>query len=378
MTKNSKLVTVISSAILAVIMAAAIVIGILGGVQGWGVFNGSASVSDSKTVTVSVSQYLYKTEGDALKAECDKAFENIDVLHVTDGEMSGDESEIVYVFAAEENVAKAVENLENAFAELTKEEGKWNGYDIKVTVNQVQTQNVLTKDYVLRGCIAGVVIAVLAFAYVALRHQWVKGIVAGACALLAMLTTTAIVLATRILVTPAVAYAIAASSLLTLVAVLFNLNKLSNNAAKEEETTAEELVATSIAGKEIVLTTVLLGLAVVVMGVLGGTQFAWLSVSALVAIVVAAFFGLVYAPVLCVPVQQAADKKAALRTNYKGAKKTSLKIKDLFKKKEKVEEEPVAKAEQAEETVETVEEPVEETETVEEAVETEETEKNED
>ena len=331
MIKNSKLVTVLTSAILAVIIAAAIAVGILGGVQGWGVFNGSADISDSKTVTVSVSQFLYKTESDALKAECDKAFENMDVLYITEGEMSGDESEIVYVFATEQNVASAVSTLESTFAELAK-------------------------DYVLRGCLAGALIAVLAFAYVALRHQWMNGAVAGGCAILAMLTTTAIVLVARVFVTPAIAYAIAASAFLTLVAVLFNLNKLSAKGETTEET-AEEAVASSIAVKEIVLTTVLLGVAVVVTGILGGTQYAWLAVSALIAIVVSAFFGLIYAPVLFVPVQKVLAQKGALRSRYQGAKKTSMKLKNLFTKKEKAEEQPVEEAQ--EEAVETAEEETE-------------------
>lgn len=376
MIKNSKLVTVLTSAILAVIMAAAIVVGILGGVQGWGVFNGSANISDSKTVTVSVSQYLYKTESDALKAECDKAFDGLDVLYITEGEMSGDESEIVYVFSAKADVTSSVSSLENAFVELTKEGAKWNGYNIKVTENQVNTQSVLAKDYVLRGCIAGAVIAVLAFAYVALRHQWMRGAIAGGCALLAMLTTTAIILVARVFVTPAIAYAIAASALLTLIAVLFNFNKLS----AQSEAEAEDAVASSIAVKEIVLTTVLLGLAVIVAGILGSTQYAWLAVSAVIAIIVAAFFGLVYAPVLCVPVQKALAQRGALRSNYQGAQKTSMKLKKLFTKKEKAEEKPVEETQTKEvEETETAEvepeteevEEVEEVEAVEEETETE-------
>lgn len=363
--KKAKFVTILSSAILAVILLAAVAVGTLCGLKGWGVFNGSASVSDTKTVTVSVSQYLYQTEMDAIEDECDKAFKSVNVVQTIKGEMSGDVSEIVYVFDADENIDAATKALKESFAALTGADGAWNGWDVKVSVNEAKATGTVAKNYVLRGCIAGAVIAVIALAYVAVRYKWRMGIVAGVCVLLAMATTAALLIVTRILVTPAVAYVIAASALLTALTVMLNLSKLRNNLKSESaiDKSAEELVSESVAEKEILLVTIFLGVALLLTGILGGTSLAWFCLAAIVGLIVAVFMGLVYSPALMLPMQKATAKRAAMNADYKGAKKTSFKVKKLFAKKEapveEKAEEPVSEV--AEEAVEE-ETPVEETE----------------
>ena len=86
----------------------------------------------------------------------------------------------------------------------------------------------------------------------------------------------------------------------------------------------------------------------------------------IVAVLAAAFIGLIYVPALYLPFKKVADNSPA-KDGYIGAQKTSTKIKKIFTKKTKEVEVPVEEVVETEEvaTEETVEEaPAEETEEV--------------
>ena len=190
-----------------------------------------------------------------------------------------------------------------------------------------------------------------------------------------MLVTGAIVILARIPVTASVVYAIMASAIVTIVTTLFTFNKLRDTLKSEEKSSdAEELVASSIATKEIVIFTAILGGAILLVCIPAGVSAAWFALSAFIGVLVAAFIGLMFAPALYLPVQVAMNAKAASMTKhgYKGAKKAEKAIApQAVEVKAEVKEEvaepaPVEEA-PAEESVEevteeVVEEPVEETE----------------
>lgn len=365
LTKTVKKTTLLSI-ILAVILAAAIVVGIVCGVQGYGVFNQSALLKDSKTLTVSVNQGVYLTKLEDVEDYCEEAFEDLDIAYEIKGEMTGDESEIVYVFdskTSETDLAEAKKALEDKFAALVDpENGEWKGSFITVAANSEEAVKVLAKNYVLRGVIAGVVLAVLVFAYVALRYRLNMGILAAVCILLGVALTAAIAILTRIPVTASVTYVLAVSGLLSAVMTLLTLNKIrANSKAENAEQSAEDSAISSIATKEILLFTVLGGAALVIVGAVATAGVRWFAVLALIALLVSAFMGLVYAPSLYIPLKKAADKKP-VKDAYVGAKKTSSKVKKLFAKKEaEVKEEPTAEEAPVEETpAEAEEAPVEE------------------
>ena len=100
--KKATLFTVI----LTVILAAAIVIGAILG------FNPGKTVSDDKTITVSINKFTYDTQIDVVEEECEKIFGSEKVSYQVKGEMSGDESEIVYVFEDGANLADVEKALE--------------------------------------------------------------------------------------------------------------------------------------------------------------------------------------------------------------------------------------------------------------------------
>ena len=360
LTKTVKKTTLLSI-IVAVILAAAIAVGVICGVKGCGVFNKSVLLKDSKTLTVSLNQYAYLTQIEDVEAECEKAFEGLDIAYEVKGEMTGDESELLYVFNSDADLTAAKTALETRFAELAADE--WKGTFINVSANSEKAVKVLAKDYVLRGVIAGVVMAVLVFAYVAIRYRLNMGVLAAVCTALGVALTAAIIILTRIPVTAAVTYVLAVSGLVSAVTTLLTLNKIRANSKTEDGAaqSAEELVFSSVATKEILSLAAVGGVALIIVGACATAGVRWFVALALISLLVATFIGLVYAPSLYIPMKKAADKKP-VKDAYVGAKKTSGKLRKA--KKENVvpaEETPVEPVEEvpAEESV--AEETVEET-----------------
>ncbi|MBQ8394640.1 MAG: hypothetical protein IJX49_03610 [Clostridia bacterium] len=312
--RKSTLLTVI----IVIILALATVLGAIFG------FHKNAVVSDTQMLTVSVSQYLYRSDMEKLKDECDKALSSVDVVYEIYGEMDGDESEIVFVFNDTEDVTEARKKLVERFEFMTSEGGSWEGWTITVGLTPSKTVSSLAKGYVVRGIIAAAVIAVLALVYAVIRYKWCMGLTVGLCTLLGMGLTTAVILICRVLVTSTVMYAIIGSGLMTAIAVLFTFNKLRANLKSESaaDKSVEDVVVESIAVKEVLLFGGLLGIALFLIGILGGSALAWFSLSSVIGLVVAAFLGLVYAPAVYLPLRKCADNMAANnpKSGYKAVK----------------------------------------------------------
>ncbi|MBQ8295090.1 MAG: hypothetical protein IJX87_01505 [Clostridia bacterium] len=353
------------SVIIAVILVAACALGIV-----FGGFNGDASMKNANTITVTMNTFAYNNQLDEVQDVCDDAFASFDVVKVIKGGMSGDECELVYVFDEDVDLTAVKTNLRNTFDAKTADGAEWDGTFITVSSAKENVSAVLAQHYVLRGVIAGVVFAVLAFAYVALRYNLRVGIVSGIVTLVGMAVTAALVMLVRIPVTASVAYAVAASGLLSAATALLTFAKIRANEQIGEK--AEDAIGNNVAVKEIGLLTLLGVVAFVLIGgasaIFGGlTAIVWFSVAVVVAFVVAAFMGMVYAPALYLPFKKAVDAKNVGRTksDYVGAVKTSTKVKKTYEKKkaapveekkaEDVKEEPVKEV--AEEKVEEVVEP---------------------
>ena len=347
--------TGILSMILGTILAVALVIGIVFG------FNGSMKIKDSKTLTVSLNQYAYVTKADDVEKECEKAFGKLDYKYQINGEMDGDESEIVYVF--DKDVKDA--DLQAAKTVLDAVFATWEGSFVSVTIGNEKVVQVLPNGYVWRGLVAGGVFVVLAFAYVALRYNLKTGIVTAIASALGGLLTAALLILTRIPVTTSVAYVLAASALLATVTTLLSFNKIRANKNQE--------VCENIAMKEILLLTVLLGGSLILVGALATVSTRWFAVAALVGTLVASFIGMIYAPSLYAVVKNL-EVGGKTKSGYVGAKKTFAKEKVIVATEIGTEVASVVegKMEEVEELPQTEEIPVEVAEeTVEEVVETE-------
>ena len=344
------------SGVIVGLVIAATVVGIFVG------FNGMATVESGKKVVVSVDPNIYQVETskEDIKAICDKALDG--ELYVLEGD-DGSSGQLIYAFDEDANVSKAVEALNATFKELTKDGAKYATLTLHATEVSEEVKANYAEGYVVRAAIAGVVLSVLAFAYVAIRHNWRMGSVAAICVAASMLLTGAIVIVTRIPVTVSVAYAIMLAGLATAINVLFVLNKL-RAALKSEDASkdVEELVVSSVAVKEIAVFSAILGVAILLVGIPAGATAAWFAVSAFVGVVVSAAMGLIYAPALCYPMQQAiaAKEASATKHGYKGAKKGEKPAPKAEPKKEEVKKEEPKKEEVAPVTETKEEAPVEE------------------
>ena len=350
--------TSILTAILTFIVAAAVAVAIIFGVKGWGVFNKSAVLDDSNTLTISMNQYAYLTTLDTVEDACEEVFDDLKVAYQMKGEMSGDESEIVYVFADDVDLAKVESDLEAKFTEMQKPDGALDGVLITVASNSEETLEVLAKDYALRGVIAAVVMVAVVYIYAAIRFGIAKGVLAAVGTLYSMALTTAVVLLARIPVTASISYVIATAGLLGAVVSMLSLNKIKATEKTEAaaELSAEEVVTSSFACKEVAPIFYIATAALAVLAIVAPISVKWFALSAFVALVMAVVAGLFLVPSLYIPVKAKADKQP--KPGYVGAKKTSTKEKKSYKKVAApvVEEAPVE--ETAEEVVE--EAPVEE------------------
>ena len=345
--------TTLWSVIIAIVLAAAIVVCAVFG------FNKDLALKDSKTMTVSLNAYIYNTQLEEVKEDLE---ETLNANYVLEGSMSGDVSELLFVFDSDADLTALKAEVESYLADKKANAEGWANAKYSVSVSEEVATAVLAKHYVLRAAIAGAVLAVLAFVYVAIRYNLAGGIVAGVSVLLSMLLTAALIVLTRVYVTSTAAYAIGFAGLLTAAAVLFTLNKI--RAAQKEEGTS---VAEAVAAKETLYVAAVVAAGMILVGVLGGAAAFWFAASALLAVVAAVAISLVFAPAMYLSVQSTFDKKPA-KAGYQGAVKTSTKEKKVFVKKAKAVEAPVEEAveEPAEEVVEeapveeAVEEPAEE------------------
>lgn len=349
------------------VVLVASMIAIIFGVKGIGAFNKSALIDDANTLTVSMNQYAYLTEIDTVEDVCEEVFDGLKVAYQKGGEMTGDESELVYVFDSETSLRRAENALEDKIGELQVEDGALFGTTITVASNSEKTVAYLAKNYVLRGVIAGIVLVAAIYVYAAIRFGIARGIVAAVSTFFGLALTVSVVILTRIPVTASVSYVFAMAALLSAALSMISLNKLAATEKSEsaKDMSAEEVIEASTACKAVMPISLLTAGSLVILALVATTAVKWFALVALVAVIAATLVGLIYTPALCLPFMKAAEKKPA-KDAYVGAVKTSTKQKKVFQKKEEVKAAPVEAP--AEETVEEAVEEVAE-EVVEEACE---------
>ncbi len=329
------------AALIALLAVAAIVVGIV-----FGGFNKDVSLQDHNTLTVSVNTFLYNTKKEDVREACENKFGDLKANYVVEGTMQGADNELVFVFNDDADLSSVKTALTEYFKEAVKTGGAFEGGEITVSTAKEAAVAVLAKHYVLRGVIAGAILAVLAFAYVAIRQQnWWIGMLVGISTLLGMVTAASLVMLARIPVTAAIGSVIAIGGLLTVVVTMLSFGKINAKKKEEAEISREELVATSVAWKEVAVLAGLLVVGLVLIGIVGKTAAIWFALSALCAVVGSVFVGLAFAPAAYLTAQKIVDKRP-VREGYVGAKKTSNRIKKLFTKKT-VEEAPVEETEEA-------------------------------
>lgn len=322
--------------------------------------SGHVSNGSYQTLTVSITMgsEQYKAKRADIEAVCEDVIGELDYEYTYGAEISKQQHELVFVFKTTEKLAEVSQNLQNAFDEKTEYQMNF----IKVETHQEVVLETLPDGYILRGVIAGVVMAVLAFAYVAIVHKLWNAIVAFVSMGLAAALTCAVVLLTRIPVTATVFYAVEFSLLLTAVLVLFIVSKLRKEEKENNEKAVQDVdaLAETVDFRAGITLCAALLVAMAVLAIVGAfcaTNFVAFAAIAAIAILMSAFSAFVFAPALYLPLRAVFAQSAAERARYdykKGAKK------EKKAKAAKKTQAPVA--ETAEAPVE--ETPVEETEEV--------------
>ena len=298
------------SVIMAIVLALSIAITAIFGV------NYAATVNDQNTLTVTINSFFYNNRLDDVKDVCEKEFEKLSVAYTYNGEMNGDECELVYVFDKTAKLDDVKTALKKAFAEKTKDGGEWDAF-IEVTTASETLQTNIPAGYIVRAAIAVAVFALLAFIYVALRYRLYMGVTVAIAIVLSAVMTSAVVLLARIPVTSSILYVAVISSVLAAIFTVFTLNKIRSN---KEEISAEEKVYASIATKEILAITAALGVALVLVGAIATWSVRWFAICALVSLLVSALIGLVFVPAVYLPMKKVEDKAAGRsKSGYIGA-----------------------------------------------------------
>jgi len=325
------------SILLAVVLVAGLVIGIVFG------YNPSVVNQDANVLTVSIDS-LYKNDLDDLKNECEKTFTEKGVKYLSSSvaEMYGSDCEVVYTFSADTKLEDVKVALRTKLSALTVDGAALEGAQIIVSSGVETVSVTVPEGYALRGAIAIVAMAVLAFAYTAIRYRWDMGVIVAVAVVLGALLTSALIALVRIPVTNALAYVVMLGAMAAAVTTLLTMNKVSKKEFTYDVDTQEEM-AECVAVKEILTIGVVAACALVVVGVAGAianVTLVWFALSALIAVVSAVAIGLVYVPVYFLPLKTAADKKAADQASgYKGAQKAAATVKKLFTKKNGAESE---------------------------------------
>ena len=100
--------TTLWSVILAIVLAAAVVVCAVFG------FNKDLALKDSKTMTVSLNAYIYNTQLEEVKEDLE---ETLDANYVLEGSMSGDVSELLFVFDGDADLTALKAQVESYLAD---------------------------------------------------------------------------------------------------------------------------------------------------------------------------------------------------------------------------------------------------------------------
>lgn len=309
-------INILSIVCAAIVLVGVVVLAIFG-------FNREAVSDDVSTLTVKVNQYAYSEYADDIEDICNDVFDELDLSYEYDmkGEMSGDESEIVYVFDKDVDLKDAAAKLDKAFDTMRTEKGATVG----VTYNSEYALDKLPQNALIRTIIAGAAFGVLACLYVTIRQKFTNGLTLLASMFVSAALTCSLILITRLPLTSSLVYVLFFNLLFTAAATTFTLSKV--NAAQKEnaELEAEEIITNNIATKQVLLFGSATAIALVLIGVIATSIVRNFALISLISLIAGVFSALFFAPAFYLPVKRYVDKKVAQRSRYdykKGVKET--------------------------------------------------------
>jgi len=290
--------------------------------------NKAATADDRKLLTVSMDSFVYETQLEVDEI-CEKYFDNYD--YKQKGAMSGASQELSYSFSPDEILDDATLNaLEKELSEA------FPNFEIRVSVSSERVVKAFPMVYLVRALIAGAVFCVLAFAYTSARHNLATGSAVSLSMWTAGALTFSVFALTRIPLTTSFTYVLFFALIATAIVSSFTFRKIGESYKTEadKDLTVEERTQNSVATKEILTFTVVVAIALVLLGAIATHAMRMVAIWSLIALILSVFSGWIFAPSVFVPLKKLADKKAANRARYDYKKQKKVKP----AKKEKQEE----------------------------------------
>ena len=299
---------------LAVIIAGAFIVGFVG-------FN--ADSTQKNFTTVEISDFAYSSHDETVQKElydfCKSEIGSkytVNDYTLLEGQTGGAVLQFVVsgtpdaAFCASLKDAIVAKNIEGVSSEL-------------VTVSSHVLENAPYYNYIWRTAVAAAVVAVILFAYVAIRFRLGMGVatlIAAVQDVLVMLALTAIF---RIPSGVALAGVAAFGLLLSAVVNMFVFGRMRRDFRTEEynNKSVKEAVAQSLNNsKGLVLgLSIVLAVVIIVLGVIGaiiGTDLTFLAIAALISVLVSAYSSLLLAPSLYALIKEKSDAVRAEKAKY--------------------------------------------------------------
>ena len=283
-------------------------------------FSTSATNDDVNTLTVRVNKFAYDNNIEEIVDICDDVFaeKGISEKYVIKGGMSGDESELVYVFDVETDLTGAVGALSEKFDQATAADGTnaLAGANVSVMAHTEKNLDKLSTNALVRTVIAGVAFAVLALVYVAIRHNFTSGLTMFVTMCVSFALTFALILVTRLPITSSFVYVLVFNLLFTAIATMLTLNKVRQLQKSEEKLEAKELISSALQVKPVLSFAAMAVVALVLIGAIATYAVRMFAIISLLGVVAGVFAALFFAPSFYLPVKNSADMKDAQRARY--------------------------------------------------------------
>ena len=207
---------------------------------------------------------------------------------------------------------------ESALETATANSGELAGAILYVTANSERAAATLAAGYLWRAALAGAVVLLAEFIYIAVRYKLNMGAAAAISSLTGTLLTVALVALVRLPVTASLAYAGAFALLYTTVTSMLALNKMRENFKTDEykEKSADEAIVSSLPVKTILAFAAVSAVALVLVGAIAVASVRWFAIASLIGVLAGTFASLIFMPAIYLPLKKLSDKRAAERARY--------------------------------------------------------------
>ncbi|MFQ7077614.1 MAG: hypothetical protein ACLRSW_06580 [Christensenellaceae bacterium] len=187
-----------------------------------------------------------------------------------------------------------------------------------MTANSERAAATLAAGYLWRAALAGAVVLLAEFIYIAVRYKLNMGAAAAVSSLTGTLLTVALVALVRLPVTASLAYAGAFALLYTTVTSMLALNKMRENFKTDEykEKSADEAIVSSLPVKTILAFAAVSAVALVLVGAIAVASVRWFAIASLIGVLAGTFASLIFMPAIYLPLKKLSDKRAAERARY--------------------------------------------------------------